>query len=264
MNRHSLSVPRAKWVTEPFVNGYTDIEKENAIFSIGDSEENENIFFENAPEYLKMRCKLSTKAEFPDVKISAGYRTTPNGKDFLMQKKLYDGSQISMKGMVSEVCIEFLDLHNECKIISEELSKLSIIYRKFFQLQKVSKRIPNYPDIANKQGEIFMTKSDAHPFAGCYFPGIKLSEIQPYLFYVGTGVRSDPYIKIISAKEAIQSDVVRICKDVDISSISTLEDDVCNGKVRFKVDEFKYVSIFAQKNTLTSDVFTILFKKIND
>ena len=264
MNRRSLGTPRARFVTEPFVNGYTDIDKENTILSIGNSEENEDIFSDNAPEYLKMRCKLSAKAEFTDVKISAGYRTTPNGQDFLMHKKLYDGSQIAMRGMVSEVCVTFLDIQNECKIISEELGKLPIIYRKLFQLQNVSKRIPNYPDISNTQSEIFMTKSDAHPFAGCYFPGIKLSEIQPYLFYVGTDVRTEPYVKIISAKDAIQGNIVRICKDIDISSLSTLEDDICNGKVSFKANGLKYVSILAEKNTLTSEVFTILFKKIND
>ena len=264
MSRHLLNTPRARFVTEPFVNGYTDIEKEKAIFNIGNSEEDEDIFSKNLPEYLKMRCKLSAKSEFPNVTISAGYRTTPNGQDFLMRQKLYDGSQISMKGMVSEVCIEFLDFQNEYKIISEELGKTSIIYRKVFQIQNISKRIPNYPDISNQQSEIFMTKSDAHPFAGSYFTGIKLSEIQPYLFYIGTGVRTEPYLKIISAKDAIQSNMVEICKDVDISSLSTLEDDICNGKVHLKTEDFTYVSILAQKDTLISDIFTILFKKVND
>ena len=33
MNRHLLVTPRARFITEPFVNGYTDIEKENAIFA---------------------------------------------------------------------------------------------------------------------------------------------------------------------------------------------------------------------------------------
>lgn len=261
MNRHLLATPRARFITEPFVNGYTDIEKENAIFNIGNSEEEEDLFSDNLPEYVKMRCKLSAKAEFPNVTISAGYRTTSNGKDFLMRQKIYDGREISMTGMVSEVCIEFLDFQHEYKIVSEELGKTPIIYRKFFQLQNVSKRIPNYPDISNQQSEIFMTKSDAHPFAGSYFQGIKLSEIQPYLFYLGTGVRTEPYVKIISAKEAIQNGVVKICNDIDTSSLSTLEDDICNGKVRFKSDDFIYVSILAQKDTLTSDIFTILFKK---
>ena len=58
--------------------------------------------------------------------------------------------------------------------------------------------------------------------------------------------------------------MVEICKDVDISSLSTLEDDICNGKVKFTTDETTYTSIFAQKDTLISDVFTILFKKVND
>lgn len=268
MSRYSIGTPRAKFITEPFVNGYTDIERERAIFTIGNSDENEDILADNLPEYIKIRCKLSAKVAFPNVTISAGYRKAPGGQDLMMQKKLYDGSEISMKGVVSEVDIEFLGFYGEPEfapkgLIPEEFYKLPIIYKKIFQIQNVSRRIPNYPDIAHEQSEIFMTKSEAHPFAGTYFPGIKLLEIQPYLFYVGTGVRTEPYIKIISAKDAIQKEMVKICKDVDTNSLSTLEDDICNGKVKFNLDDFQYVSILAQKDTLTSDVFAILFKKNN-
>lgn len=264
MNRYSISTPRAKFVTEPFVNAYTDVEKKSAVFTIGNSDENEDIFGDNLPEYVRMRCKLLTKTIFPNVTISAGYRTVPNGQDLIMHKKLYDGSEIPMKDMVSEVDIEFLDFQSEFKITPNELFKEPIIYRKVFQIQNISKRIPNYPDSAHDQAQIFRTKSDAHPFAGTYFSGIKLSEIQPYLFYVGTGIKTEPYIKVISVKDALQKEIVKICSDIDVGSLSTLEDDICDEKVKFNVDDFTYASILAQKNTLTSDIFTILFKKIND
>ncbi len=274
MTKKSLNTPRAKFTDKPFVNGYTDIEKGNTVFTIGNSGENEDIWADNPPDYVKMRCKLSAKAAFPDVTISAGYRTTPSGQDFVMQKKLYDGSEISMNNIVSEVNIEFLEcqtldyqapnFQSDCTIAQNELLKNPVIYRKVFQIQNISKRLPNYPDTSNEQSEIFTTKSEAHPFAGMYFTGIKLSNIQPYLFYVGTNLQTKPYVKIISAKEAIRENSVKICKDIDVDALSTLEDDICNGKVKFTTDETTYTSIFAQKDTLISDVFTILFKKVND
>ena len=259
----STTAPRAKFTDKPFVNGYTDIERGNAVFIIGNSEENEDIFRDNLPEYIRIRCKLSTKAIFPNVTISAGYRTTPSGQDLVMQKKLYDGSEISMKNIISEINVEFLycqDLEHEC----DGLFKGQVLYKKMFQIQNASKRIPNYPDNSNRQKEIFITKSDAHPFAGAYFTGMKLSDIQPYLFYVGTDFQTKPYVKIISAKKAIQENSVNICKNVDINSLSTLEDDICNGKVKFTIDDVTFTSILAQKDTLISEVFTILFKKFSD
>ena len=265
MTKKSLNAPRAKFTDKPFVNGYTDIEKGNAVFTTGNSEENEDIWADSPPDYMKMRCKLSAKAIFPDVTISAGYRTTPNGQDFVMQKKLYDSSEISMNNMVSEVDVEFFECQAlDCQITQNELLKNPVFYRKIFQIQNISKRIPNYPDTSNEQSEIFTTRSDAYPFAGIYFTGIKLSNIQPCLFYVGTDLQTKPYVKIISTKEAIQENSIKISKDIDINSLSTLEDDICNGKVKFTTDETTYTSIFAQKDTLISDVFTILFKKVND
>ena len=262
MSRKTTTL-RAKFTDKPFVNGYTDIEKRNAVFIIGNSDENENIFYDNLPEYIKIRCKLLTKAIFPKVTISAGYRTTPNGQDFIMQKQLYDGSEISMKNVVSEVDVEFLDSQSlDCRY--NELYKEQILYKKMFQIQNTSKRIPNYPDKSNKQKEIFTTKSDAHPFAGVYFTGIKLSDIQPYLFYVGTDFQTKPYVQIISAKKVIQENLVNTCKDIDTNSLSTLEDDICDGKVKFNVDDVTFTSILAEKDTLTSDIFTILFKKLSN
>ena len=189
MSRSYVKIPRTSFVSKPFVNGYTDIDKCNTVFVIGNSDETENIFEETAPEYIKMRCMLTSRAVFPDITISAGYRTSPSGQDLAMQKKLYDGSEISMKNMVSEVNIEFLDFQSEKNVDTTIFIKNPVIFKKMFTIQNMSKRIPNYPDKTNEQSEIFMTKSDAHLFAGEYYPGIKLSDIQPYLFYVGTDAR---------------------------------------------------------------------------
>ena len=261
MSRSYVKIPRTSFVSKPFVNGYTDIDKYNTVFVIGNSDETENIFEETAPEYIKMRCKLISRAAFPDITISAGYRTSPNGQDLVMQKKLYDGSEILMKNMVSEVDIEFLDFQSEKNVDKTIFIKNPVIFKKMFKIQNVSKRIPNYPDKTNEQSEIFMTKSDAHLFAGEYYPGIKLSDIQPYLFYVGTDARTEPYLRVISARDALQTQKVKISKDIVIGLLSTLEDDICNGAVKFVLHNYNYYSISAQKNTLTSNIFAILFRR---
>ena len=261
MSKSYIKIPRTNFLSKPFVNGYTDIDKHNTVFVIGGSDAAESIFEDTVPEYIKMRCRLTSKAVFPDVTISAGYRTFPSGQDLVMQKKLYDGSEISMKNMVSEVDIEFLDFPVETGLEKTIFGKNPVIFKKVFTIQNISKRIPNYPDNANEQSEIFMTKSDAHFFAGMYYSGIKISDIQPCLFYVGTNARAEPYLRVISAKNAIQTQLVEISKDIDVGTLSTLEDDICNGAVKFVTQNHCYCSISAQKTTLTSNVFTILFQK---
>lgn len=255
------NAPHARFFSSPFVNGYTDIEKETAVFTIGSSEVSEDIFEKNLPEYIHALCKLSAKSEFPNVTISAGYRTSPSGKTFVMEKKLYDNSEISMKGMVSEISIEFICLENRPGNLKNILPEDPIIYRKTFQIQNTSRRIPNYPSQQEGQSGIFVTKSEAHLFAGSYFDGISLHDIQPYLFYVGTNPRGEPYVKSISATEALQSGKVNISKEIITSHLSTLEDDICNGNIRIEFDGTAYHSLYATKQTLTSNVFSISFKK---
>ena len=244
----------------PFVSGFTDIERETSKFTIGESDIFEDLFGIEMPEYITALCKLSVKSNFPDVIISAGYRTDPGGSDLIMQKKLYDGSEISKKGLISEISIELIDLQTES--LKNQIPKNSVIFTKRFQIQPVSRRIPNYPDNSEKQSGIFMTKSEAYPFAGLYFEGMKLSDIQPQLFYVGTDFRAKPYIKAIPAKEALQNDNIKICKDISIESLTSLEDDIYTGKAKIKLNDTEYESITSKKNTLISDIFTITFKKI--
>ena len=255
------NAPHARFFSSPFVNGYTDIEKEIAVFTIGSSEVSEDIFEKNLPEYIHALCKLSAKSEFPNVTISAGYRTSPSGKTFVMEKKLYDNSEISMKDMVSEISIEFVCLEDKSENLKNILPEDPIIYRKTFQIQNASKRIPNYPSQSEGQSGIFVTKSEAHPFAGAYFNGISLHDIQPYLFYVGTNPRGEPYIKSISATEALQTGKVDISKEINSNQLSTLEDNICNGDIQIELDGTTYRSLYATKQTLTSNVFSISFKR---
>lgn len=251
--------PHARFSTIPFVNGFTDIETENTTFTIGSSQESENIFRGKLPDYIQIHCKLLSKAEFPDTTISAGYRITPNGENLIMHKKLYNGSEVSLKGVVSEVIIEFIGTDMETKNLY--VPENPIIYRKIFSVQSNSMRIANYPEKKSEQREIFTTRSEAHNFAGHYYDGIKFSDIQPSLFFVGTDERSTPYLRVVTAREAIQNDRITISNEVSPSSLSTLEDDVCNGLIKINIDGTAYSSISAKKETLTSNIFVLHFKK---
>lgn len=259
--------PRASFSNSPFVNGFTDIEKENLDLTIGSSEEFEDLFSDDAPQYLKLICKLSAKSEFPNITISAGYKITDDGELQMMHKNLYDESEISMNGIVSEVAIEFLDFHhdfqNAGKYFKNQLLENPVIYKKTFPKQTASKRIDNFLDDLMEQNGIIHTKSKAHFFGGSYFSGIKFSDIQPYLFYVGTGLQATEYIKTISAKEVLQSGKVKLSPEISSDSLSTLEDDICNGVLELNFDNEIYKSVIATKETLTSNVFQILFRKEN-
>ncbi|MDR1390998.1 MAG: hypothetical protein LBI95_01335 [Holosporales bacterium] len=261
------NLPKASFSTEPFVSGFSYVEKSNSCLLIGSSDEFENVFFEEVPEYLKLLCSISFKSEFPAITISARYKITEGGELQSMRYSLYDGSSVSMNGIVSEVSVEFLDFFQNFKNFpkswKDALSESKILYTKHFPIQNVSKNIDNFIDESIPQSGIIHTKSNAHFFAGAHFQGIKFSDIQPYLFYVGTGVQAKEYISIISAKDTFQTGKVKLSPDIPKESLATLEDDICNGKIELNFDDLRYKSVVAIKETLTSDVFQILFRKEN-
>jgi hypothetical protein len=259
--------PKAKFSSDPFVDGFIGIEKENTDITIGNSEKLDNIFFDENQEYLKLLCSISSKSDFGDVTISARYKEKEDEGIKMMSYKLYDGSNIDMNGLVSEISIEFREVIPEFGDFrspwEDFLVKNKVIYTKEFQTQKLSKNIENFIDYDLEETSIIHTKSKAHFFAGSYFKGIKFSNIQQYLFYIGTGRQADPYISIIPAHEVCQLKKIKLNSDVSIESLSTLEDDICDGKVSITFPDSRatYKSVMVAKNTLTSDVFQILFKR---
>jgi hypothetical protein len=82
------------------------------------------------------------------------------------------------------------------------------------------------------------------------------------LFFVGTSRGATEYISIISAKDVFQTEKVKLDPSIQAVSLSTLEDDICNGNLKITFDEeARYRSVLAEKSTLTSDIFQILLKK---
>ncbi len=258
-----IKKPQAKLFSSPFVNGFTDVETENSNLIIGSSEENEELFDVNYPEYIKTICEVDHKSEFPDITISAGYKTTGDGESKLMKYKIYDGSVISMEKIVSEISIKFLDFSNNYNnsLWKNDLLSNPVIYQKSFRLQNKSRRIDNFLDQSMDQSSIFHTKTHAHYFGGNYFRGIKLSDIQPCLFCLGTGLQGKEYIKLFSAKEILQNNTTRLSPEIEKSDLTTLQDDISSEKIILQFQDQIYKSITATKETLLSNVFEILFRK---
>ena len=276
MRRHiaiDCGTPRPAFSTAPFVSAFADIETETAELIIGASGELEEITSPNHPEYIRLLCRLSAKSIFPKVSISAGYKITEDGEPKVMTKSLYDGSIIPMTGIVSEVSIEFWDIdptfaqaagsapYDPWQHFRDTLERGKILYVKKFALQTETHRIPNFRDRASEQGSIIHTKSRAHCFGGAYHNGIKFSDIQPYLFFLGTGIQAEEYIEITSARELLQSKKVELAPEIKPDHLATLEDDICNGKVSVRLGGELYSSTAATKTTLTSDIFQMLFRK---
>jgi hypothetical protein len=268
LRRHRL--PVGKLYGEPFVAGFTDIEKDDASIVIGDSGELEAVcdVVDDELANFKLLCSISAKTNFENVAISAKYKERVSDtitKTFSYM--LYDNSAIKMAGFVSEVTLEFVDVIPEFGKLKEQwldfLRKNKTLYKKTFQTQLTSKNIENFVNEDMESSSIIHTKSMAHCFAGSYFPGIKFQDIQQYLFYVGTGYHAEPYISIIGARELLQSQKkVKLNSDIAVEALSTLEDDVCDGRAIIEFpDGTAFQSAFALKDTLVSDVCQISFKR---
>ena len=255
--------PKTGIYGKPFIEGFTDIETENHSLVIGSSGKEEDVFASSFPEYIRLCCAIETKSEFPDVVISARYKVQEDSETKTMSYRIYDRALNPMDKVVSEISLNFSDFSDgfSNSVWKKELLENPVIYRKNFQTQLSSRNIDNFRDPNMPQSGLIHTKSRAHPFGGYYYPGIKLSDIQPCLFYVGTGLQAKEYITLISAKNVIQGDEVRLSPEIPIDSLATLEDDIYSGKIEISFQNQKYKSILATKDTFVSSFIQILFRK---
>ncbi|MDR3030899.1 MAG: hypothetical protein LBU35_00745 [Holosporales bacterium] len=263
--------PKAKFFSDPFIAGYTDIDKENSDITIGNSEKNENIFFgdENSPEYISCLCSLIPRMEFKNISVSSKYKLDPDsGAESEMNFKIYSGENINMKGFVSHIDIECRNIllnGLEGNIPREWLDFIiehCKIFTKNFMTQTNSIEIESLIDEELGITDIAHFKSNAHFFAGSYYKGIPISDIQQYMFFVGTDVYGKEYINIISSKEILTSSSILPAAEIKLENLSTLQDDISNGKVSISFSESViYKSIEIRKETLTSDICKIIFKK---
>jgi hypothetical protein len=269
--KHPAKIPKANYRSDPFVDSFTEIERENTEITIGDSTKIDSLFsiLNEQPDYIKCLCSLIPKSDFHDVRVSSHYRLDDDDNNREMSFRIYSGEQIKMNGFISELSVRFDTLlpsdMNPNPINAEWIEFLRanpILYTKIFRKQDVDSTIDTEQDPSFDDSDVTHLKSKCYFFGGSYFRGISLSDIQQYLFYVGTEVQASEYIDIISARELLLSKNSAPAQDVTLQSLSTFEDDVSEGKIKLTFpDNSNYKSVLMTKNTVVSDVVQILFTK---
>jgi hypothetical protein len=260
-------LPRAKFTSDPYINGFTEVERDVTDILIGSSHKPDELFnFEDEAEYIRLLVKIVPKFEFERPQISAKYRMGEDDDDRVMSFDIYGGESIDMLGFVSSITITFHGLSCEPTFLSEKNIQFLIdnpdIYTKSFQTQSSDIEIENFVDDSLEESDIIHTKTKAHFFAGSYHGGIRLSDIQQYMFYMGTEYQANEYISVISGRDLINLKRVNSAEEVTLESLSTLEDDIVDRRITLTLlDGLAYRSVSAEKTTVTSDVFQILFKK---
>ncbi|GHT89505.1 hypothetical protein FACS1894113_4850 [Alphaproteobacteria bacterium] len=261
------NVPKARFFSEPFIDGYTDIEKTNFNMTIGDSNMRDDIFANACwPEYISCICELEPISEFENIeilsKILAEYCDESS-----INFKLYSGENIKMKGFISQLninCRDIFSLEPEQDIPPDWrnfMKENPKIYEKCFQIQSARKEIEVFVDENLETSDMPHFKSNAHFFAGSYYSGIEPSNVQQYLFFIGTDVYSEKYISVISAQDLLRSNAAAPTPDVKLNDLSTLQDEACSGNIRIIFpDDICYNSIDIMKNTLVSNYCKIIFK----
>ncbi|MDR1234007.1 MAG: hypothetical protein LBJ92_02590 [Holosporales bacterium] len=268
-------IPRSRFSNTPFIDGFTGIDNDNTEILIGNSEKQEYLLNEpdDNPKYMTLFCSIIPKSEFPKINVSTSYATSidDDAAKSTMTYGIYSGQPIRMKGFVSELAFQSRGLlsSDTSSIKNEWIDFLKLnpnVYTKVFHTQTHDIQIENAVDNAFDDSDVLHVKTRGHFFAGSYYPGIKLSDIQQYFFYMGTGLQAENYINIISARDIISTNNVLPAQDVTLQTLSTLEDDVCDGKIRITFpdgaqDGVTYTSISITKTTIVSDIAQIILKK---
>lgn len=248
MNKNIL--PKARFLSNPFVSGFTDIDQEKISFKIGTSLENITFLDEDYfPEYITCLCNIIPKTNFENIKISTSSKEPPF--------QIYSSGELQMKDFVSGVDFECYDILSDSKI-PEELDDIltTNIFTKEFKTQKVSKTIELFDD--GNSGY----RSKAYFFAGRYFRGINIPDIQQHMFFIGIDTDQQKYIKIISSSELLNSNDVLLSDEIQLESLSNIKDDVACGKIQIKISEdISYTALDISKETVVSNVCRIVLKK---
>lgn len=259
--------PRAKFTNIPYLPNKPGISEE---ITSSPAVIPENIIIGNNTHYIDMLCSLQARSEFSPVTVSAKYRNEIGDELIQMNFNLYDNTCINLNGIVSHVDIfakeiissDGVSRHNDIASLNSELFTQSyeqqVIYTKTFKITEKSQSVRTH-ETENYSG--IDTISDAYYFGGNYKPNKPLSDIQPYLFYLGHNYNGTQFINIISATEFLNTkNKLTPSFSVKFDELSTLQDDIVSGKLQIKVNDKLYKSIYASKDTLTTPVIIVRFK----
>ena len=250
-----MTVPRTKFNNLPYSDSFTDIDKNNSILQIGNTDYYEDVF-KNIDNYtyIETICELIPKSLFNNVTASMKYRNEIDEEiNSIAKYNLYDNSIIKMNNIVSSIDIVLQDIINIPNSINN-----NIIYTKKFYIQNKNIILQTNEE-ENESG--INTISNAYLFGGSFMP----NNIQQYLFYIRHDYNEAPYISLISSSEILNNTSnIKLAPSIELENLSTLQDDITNGKIIIDINNKKYKSLFYKKHTLISNKINIVFKYIND
>ena len=252
-----MNKPRINFNNLPYSDSFTDIDQCNTVLQIGNTDYYEDVFNNTKNyTYLETICELVPNYLLNNnVQASIKYRNRTNESiNREVKYNLYDNSIIEMKNAVSSI-----DVVLRYIIKVQSSFNNSIIYTKKFGIQ--NKNIVLQTNETQNSFGFINTTSNAYLFSGSFKP----NNIQQYLFYIRHNCNEEPYISLISSKNAINNtDNIIIDPSINLEYLSTLQDDIINGKIIIDINNNKYKSILLYESTLVSNKFNIVFKRITD
>ncbi len=243
----------------PFDSSCRGAERENIDYKIGSSEVEERpCYGSNYPDQIKTLFEIIPIVDFdPSIEVSAEYRISrdlENNPDekFVMNRKLYDGISLEVDGLVSGIEVKFINVDGPFPISERKfLKQKRPSYIKMFETQRNSIMIK--PRLDKEFGgdgitDIMHFKSDAHFMGGVYRDDLSPHEIQPVLFYMGTGFQGKEYINSITTKKFLEVRNIELSQEVTKDKMNSLKDDALQGKIMLNIDgKFTYKSINIEK-----------------
>lgn len=244
-----------------------DVDKENITLTIGNMKSNENVFTDsNAPNYIRILCELVPIKNFnPSLNVLSRYQKMVNVSESMTEfsKKIY--SSVQMNGFVSSIDIIYKDILPDTEIPPDwriYLSGNPKIYTKNFLVQQKSMQISMTEDHRFEQNMYYHLISGAYPYAGAYYKGIAVENIEQYFFYIGTELQAKEYMNTISSKKVLSGGPIKLCQGLKASEITSLQNDITSGKINLTMqDKTIYQSLDIKKDTIISNACVITFKK---
>ena len=222
-----------------------DIDRQESFITIGNKFNQYDELIKN-PDNIKLLCEIIPHSDFANVKMSFKYRTAPDNA-ILKSFDIYN----NLENFVSSV---------EVIIKGGMVSNLPIgqvIYKRDFKTQIKDRNLRPFEVLDRSR---IITTTAAFCYGAKYAPSLAMKNIQPYLFYLRN--EYNPELNIISARDFLNQTAIKLSKEINMSDLASLEDDITSGKLIFNLPTGEeYKSFASEKTTLTNNLVMICFKK---
>lgn len=244
-----MNLPKLKPNIKTYSSAFSKIDKESHILEIGSSSYYESL---NDQQFnmLNTICEIQPHRDFNrNICALMSYRNEINQNKEIVKYNLYDNAAIDMDGVVSSIDIYIKNILN----IPNYITNNQKVYTKQFITQSSSVTLTGYETFIDSG---INTVSNAYGFGGGYTSHFLPNKIQPYFFYICNMYNEAPYISLMSATDFINQRRIQLAEKYDIS---TLEDDILNGKIVLNINNINYKSISSNKTGLTNNLIHITF-----